>query len=309
MLKNTFTLCIAALLVLNGCGIARPDTRPALPEGIAHSAGIMPLSGSWVSYAHYVSGETCCLEVQPDSKNLPKGRTLELHLCGTPYSTASGSKWQQPIATIDKPGKYIYSLHKSDFRKSGGPYDYSVIYTLRDTNGKELDSCHDRLSDHIPGPGWEAYYEKENRERLQQLQSAAERCATMRLVLTYHEQGIYNTEVLLPLHENDAQELRRLIGRMRPIKTHLHEVYPLLHTELILLDAAGKELVRMDPSDVVSEKYVSPEDLADLSCYALSNEDAATWQRITHGPEVKAAIDTAVQKAQENRRKRPRKRK
>ncbi|MBQ7022353.1 MAG: hypothetical protein IJN29_02155 [Akkermansia sp.] len=309
MRKNTFTLCIPALLALSGCGIARPDTPPALPEGIAHAAGIMPLSDSWVSCAHYLSGENCCLEVKLDSEDLPRGRTLELQLCGTPYSTASGSKWQQPIASISKPGKYIYSLSKNDFRKSGGPYDYSVIYTLRDSKGKELDSQHDRLSDFIPGPGWEAYYEKENRERLQQLQSAAERCATMRLVLTYHEQGIYGTEVALPLHGDDAEELRRLIGRMRPIKTHLHEIIPLWHTELILLNADGRELERMDPSDVVGEKYVSPEDLASLSCYALSNEDAATWKRITLGAEVKAAIDTAVQKAQENRRKPPCKRK
>lgn len=304
-----YALSGLALFVLTGCGIAQSGSPSALPAGIEHVAGLMPLSGSWLSYSHYLSGDTCCLEVTPDREDLPNGRTLELRLCGTPYSTASGKEWQQPIATINKPGKYIYKLTANDFRTDGGPYDYSVSFALRDAKGKELDRRDARLSYHIPGPGWEASHEKENRESLQKLQDAAERCSAMRLVLTYHEQGIYGTEVELPLSGKDMEELRRLIGRMRPIKTHLHEIIPLYHTELLLLNADGQELERMSPSDVTSEKYVSPENLANLSSYALSNEDAATWNSIVHGPKVKAAIDAAVKKPQVNRSKRPRKRK
>ena len=49
----------------------------------------------------------------------------------------------------------------------------------------------------------------------------------------------------------------------------------------------------MNPHDVVSEQQVSPENLADISSFALRNEDAATWFRIIHSPEVEAAIDSA----------------
>ncbi len=305
---NTYTLAVLALFALNGCSHGLAESPGALPTSIEHVAGLMPLSGSWVSYTHYLSGDTCCLEVEPDREDLPKGHTLELHLCGKPYSTASGTEWQHHIATLRKPGKYIYKLAANDFRTGGGPYDYCVSFTLRDAKGKELDRRDARLSYHIPGPGWVASYEKENRESLQKLQDAAEHCSAMRLVLTYHEQGIYNTEVELPLSVEDTDELRRLISRMRPIKTYLHEIIPLYHTELIFLDADGREMERMDPHDVTGEQYVSPEDLANLSGYALSRQDAATWNRIVHGPKVKAAIDAAVKKAQENRSKRRHKR-
>ena len=299
-------LTMAATMAMStSCSLAQPDILPMLPSDSQHATSAsIPLGDSWLKLMYHRDGDSCLLTVEADRDLFFHGHRLELQLCGKPYSTASGKAWQQPLTTISKPGTYQHRLSEQDFRKNGGPYDYSIHLTLRRTNGQEADSRQLRLTDHMPGPGWKTYYEKENREQLLKLQEAAAHCASMRLVLTYHDDAIHNSEVPLPLSPADIAELRRLIGRMRPVKTHLHEVIPYLHMELTLLDNQGKELRTMDPHDVVRENHVNPENAAFMCSYALSNEDATTWYSIIAGPAVKQAIKRAVEENKKQRNKR-----
>ena len=300
---RTLLALAASALMATACTHAQTDILPALPPDEQHatSAGI-PLGESWLHLEYYRSGDSCRLNVEADKKLLPTGHQLELQLCGTPYSTASGKEWFAPIATITKPGTYRFKLSEQDFRKNGGPYDYNVRLTLSHNNGKKIDSRDCRLTEHIPAPGADIYYEQENRDSLLKLQAAAERCASMRLVMIYHMDCI--KDVPLPLSGTDTKELCRLIGRMRPVKSHLHEVIPILNMELTLLDSQGKELCTMDPFDITAEKHVSPENAADMASYALSNEDAATWYSIIYSPSVKQTIKQAVEENKKQRSKR-----
>lgn len=299
---RTLLALAATALMATACSHAQTDILPTLPPDEQHatSAGI-PLGESWLFLEYYRSGEFCRLNVEVDRPLLPAGYQLKLQLCGKPYNTASDGEWFAPISTITKPGTYHFQLAEQDFRKDGGPYDYSVRLTLSHKNGKEIDSSNWRLTSHIPEPGADTYYEEENRDSLLKLQAAAERCTTMRLVMIYHKDGI--KDIPLPLSETDVKELCRLIGRMRPVKSHLHEVIPILNMELTLLDSQGKELCTMDPHDVAKEAHVSPENAADMSGYALSNEDATTWYTIINSPAVKQTINQAVEAHKKQRTK------
>ncbi len=295
----------ASLLCFTACSQAQPDILPLLPSDSQHATSVgIPLGDSWLLLKYHRDGESCLLIVETERDLLPDGHQLELQLCGRPYSTASGKAWQRPLATISKPGTYRYRLSEDDFCKDGGPYDYSLHLHLRRKNGQTVDSTDNRLTSYMPGPGWPTYYEKENRESLLKLQQAAAHCDSMRLAMTYHDDGIYDSEVPLPLSPADITELRRLIGRMRPVKTHVHEVIPLLHLKLTLLDSQGKALCTMDPHDVAREAHVSPENAADLAGYALSNDDATTWYSIINSPAVKQAIKQAVEAHKKQRNKR-----
>ncbi len=300
LLTMTATIVMAA-----SCSLAHPSILPLLPPDDQHATSAsIPLGDSWLTLMYHRDGDSCLITVEADRDLLSGAQQLELLLSGKPYSTAAGKTWQQPLSSISKPGTYRLRLSEQDFRKNGGPYDYSIHLILRRANGQEADRITHRLTDHIPGPGYKTYYEKENRESLLKLQEAANHCATMRLAMTYHDDGIYDSKVPLPLSQADIAELRRLIGRMRAVKTHLHEVIPYLHMELTLLDAQGKELGTMNPHDVTREAYVSPENAADMNSYALSNDDATAWYAIINSPAVRKAIKRAVESHKNKRKKR-----
>ena len=294
---TTIVLCLAA-----GASISCSSTTPTLPGlqnsipvGYTLSSGTsMPLGDTWLSFEYHTKAEDTCLLVRLRPDTLPKGCNLKLSLSGVPYNTARGTEWQHDFSTIHRPGEYIYLLRKRDFPQEGGPYDYRVVFTLLAANGKVLERRDDRLEHFIPGPGWEASFEEENQKELKELQQAATRCASMRLQMTYHWRIMTDTPVELPLNASDIEKLRDLIGRMRPVKTYLHEALPAYHLQLVLLDAQGNKLATVNPYDVVSEQHVSPENLAALSSFALSNEDAATWFRIINSPELETAIHSAA---------------
>ena len=139
--RHTLLAMTAAALMVTACSHAQTDILPTLPPDEQHatSAGI-PLGESWLHLEYYRSGDSCRLNVEADKKLLPAGHQLKLQLRGNPYSTASGGEWFAPISTITKPGTYRFQLTEQDFRKNGGPYDYSVRLTLTNKNGKEIDS-------------------------------------------------------------------------------------------------------------------------------------------------------------------------
>lgn len=293
-------LISAAILGLCSCSPATqtlvlPGQLTAIPEGYEITSGTsMPLGDTRLSFEYHQKREDTCLLVKLKPDTLPEGCKLSLALSGVPYSTAPGKAWQHEFGSIYLPGEYIYLLKQSDFPRVGGPYDYRVVFTLLGADGKVLGSRDDRLDFFTPGPGWKAFFEKENQAELKKLQQAATRCTSMRLQMTSHFARRDGTPVALPLHQADMEKLRQLISRMRPVCTHLHEAIYGYHLQLVLLDARGKELASMDPFDVAREQHVSPENLADLSSFALSNEDAAAWYSIINSPEVKAAIDAAA---------------
>lgn len=303
MTKNAVRKLIAsaAMLVLSSCSLATSPTLPnqqnSIPEGFTITSGTsMPLGDTWLSFEYHQKGEDTCLLLKLKPDTLPKGCKLRLSLSGEPYNTARGKKWQHDFSTLHKAGEYIFLLRKSDFPQEGGPYDYRVVFTLLSADGKALDSRDNRLDHFVPGPGWEASFEKENQEELQKLQQAATRCAHMRLQMIYHIYRSDDSPVELPLHQADMEKLRHLIGRMRPVCTHLHEAMYGYHLQLVMLDAEGKELASMDPYDVTREQHVSPENLADLSSFALSNDDADTWFNIINSPEVNEVIESSARK-------------
>lgn len=281
---------------------ALPGLQNSMPAGFTITSGTsMPLGDTWLSFEYHQKAEDTCLLVKLKPDTLPKGCKLRLSLSGVPYNTARGKEWQHDFSNLHKPGEYIFLLRKRDFPQEGGPYDYQVVFTLLAPDGKVLERSKDRLEHFIPGPGWEASFEIENQKELKKLQQAASLCASMRLQMTYHWSIMTDTPVELPLNTPDIEKLRDLIGRMRPVKTYLHEVLAAYHLQLVLLDAQGNELATMNPHDVVSEQQVSPENLADISSFALRDEDAATWFRIIHSPEVEAAIDAAEKHASSQR--------
>lgn len=298
-------LISTVLLALYSCSQTNavlPVQQNTIPAGYKHTlSATMTLGDTWLSFEHHRKAEDICLLVTLKRDTLPKGCKLRLSLSGEPYSTARGKEWQYEFSTIYKPGEHIFLLKKSDFPQDGGPYDYRVEFTLLAPDGKVLDSRNDRLNSRMPGPGWDASYEKENQRDLKKLQAAAEKCASMRLQMTYHYEIMVDTPVELPLNASDTAELRKLIGRMRPVRTYVHEVIPGYMLQLVLLDAEGKELATMDPFDVTKEQHVSPENLAHLSSFALSNDDAASWFRIINSPETTEAIESAVKKARSKR--------
>ncbi len=304
-------LLAAALLCQSACTQAQQQTEiiPTLAQTRQHAPHIvMPLGDAWVEFVHHRSGDTYSLEIDLDRDELPAGHSVELQLIGTPYSTASGNKWTQRIGSVHTAGTQRFTLSEQDFRKNDGPYDYSIHFSLCNKSGKEVAHQDIRLNDNIPGPGWPSFYEQENREQLSKLQEAAKYCKNMRLLLVYHHDApaiSHTTPTELPLSREDTARLRELILRMRPLKTYLHEVIPAWNIELLLLGENGEELADISPSDVTAARYVSPEGLADMSSYSLSNEDAAAWFAIFHNPAMHKAIKQAVN----NSRKRPRKRK
>ena len=301
----TTALCLAAEASVS-CTVTTP-TLPALqnsiPAGFTHTAGIsMPLGDTRLSFEYHRKAEDTCLLVRLEPDSLPKDCQLRLSVSGEPYNTARGKEWKHDFSTLHKPGEYIFLLRKRDFPREGGPYDYRVVFTLLSADGKALECRYDRLEHSIPGPGWEASYEvEENQKELKKLQQAATRCAGMRLQMTYHWRIMTDAPVELPLNTQDIETLRNLIKRMRPVKTYVHEVLPAYQLQLLLHDAQGNKLATMDPYDVVSEEDVSPENLADLSTFALSAEDVAAWFRIINSPEVEAAIDSADKNASNQR--------
>lgn len=305
------TLLLASLLS-TGCTAQLPapqsDIIPTLPADRRHAPhALIPIGDGWLGFVHHRSGDSYLLELDCDRKLLPAGHRLDVQLIGTPYSTANGSKWQHQLGSITTTGIHQFTLSESDFRKNGGPYDYRVSFTLRQTGGKEVDTRDTRLTDHMPGPGYPTWYEQENRESLHQLQQAAEQCHKMKLLLRYHHNFMIDSPMELPLSTADSEVLRSLIARMKPVKTHLHEVIPAFGIDLQLLGADGKELANFDPFDVTAARHVSPEGAADMSSYTLSNEDAATWFSIIYGPAVKNAIKQAEQRHSKSPRQRRRK--
>lgn len=299
-------------LLSTGCTAQLPAPQsniiPTLPADRNHAPhALIPIGDGWLGFVHHRSGDSYLLELDCDRRLLPAGYRLDVQLIGTPYRTASGSQWQQQLGSISTTGIHRFTLSESDFRKNGGPYDYSVSFTLRRADGKEVDTRDTRLNNHIPGPHYPTCYEQENRETLHQLQQAAEQCHEMKLMLHYHHSFMLDTPMELPLSAADSVVLRSLIARMKPVKTHLHEVLPAFGIDLQLLGADGKELASFDPFDVTAARYVSPEGAADMNSYTLSNEDAATWFSIIYGPAVQHAIKQAEQRHSKFPRNRRRK--
>lgn len=301
-------LLAAALLCQLACTQAQQQTAiiPTLPQSRQYAPHtVMPLGDAWVGFVHHRNGDTYSLEIALDRDELPAGHSVELQLIGTPYSTASGNKWAQSIGRVHSVGTHRFTLSEQDFRKNGGPYDYSIHFSLCNKSGKEVAQQDMRLNNNIPGPGWPSYHEQENSEQLSKLQEAAKQCKSMRLLLVYHHEApaaiSHTTPTVLPLIREDIARLRELIFRMQPVKTYLHHVTYAYNLELHLLGENGEKLAVISPSDVTAARYVSPEGVADMSSYSLSNEDAAAWFAIFHNPAMHKAIKQAVESSRKRK--------
>ncbi|MBR5592300.1 MAG: hypothetical protein IKW38_07275 [Kiritimatiellae bacterium] len=210
---------------------------------------------------------------------LSKGHPLQVQLCAAPYRTDSSKAWSRTLATITEPNAYTFKLDNDDLRSVvEGPYDYCLRVSLLQSDGQYIESRDTRLSSEVPSTDEKGAYEHENRESLKQLQAFAVKASSITFAVEQlnAEVGPIGQSTPITLTPSDAKTVRELITRMRSVKTEIILAeYDQIQT-FNLLDSSGNILTSLDLIHVVSEAYVSPEDVAYNACFALSNEDHAT---------------------------------
>ena len=268
-------LSALSLIALAGC--RAPSACLLQPPSVSHVS--FCFGEHWLSLftVHDNEGYTVVLKVTAEV--LSEGHPLQVQLCAAPYRTASGKAWSRPLATITEPNAYTFKLDNDDLRSvAEGPYDYSLRVSLLQSDGQCIESRNTRLNSEVPSTDEKGAHEHENRESLKQLQAIALEASTITFVVEQlnAEDGPIGQSAPITLTPNDAKTVRELIARMRSVKTEtLLAEYDQIQT-FNLLDSHGNILTSLDLIHVVSEAYVSPEDVAYNACFALSNEDHAT---------------------------------
>ena len=265
------------LIALTGCRVrSTVESLPiSNPQSISHRH--LLLGKEWLKedIVHHHDGYTLIFSVT--KRLLPEHHQLHVQLLGKPYRTTKGKAWTQPLAIFTKPDTHTIHLNNEDLRTVDGPYDYCQRFTLLQPDGQCVESHENRLIDHIPAPGVEGAYEHENREELKHLQNAAANCSTITFTV-----DTLNAEVApigqsspLTLSLADATTVRKLIARMRSVKTETscneYDQFQILS----FLDSTGKELASLNLIHVTREAFVSPENVAYDASFALSNDDYA----------------------------------
>lgn len=275
LVRTCLMLSALSLIALAGC--RAPSACLLQPPSVSHVR--FCFGEHWLSLftVHDNEGYTVVLNVTAEV--LSEGHPLQVQLCAAPYRTAADKAWSHTLATITEPNAYTFNLDNDDLRSvAEGPYDYSLRVSLLQSDGQCIESRNTRLNSEVPSTDEKGAHKRENRESLNQLQAVALEASTITFVVEQlnAEVGPIGQSDPITLTTNDAKTVRELIARMRSVKTEtLLAEYDQIRT-FNLLDSHGNILASLDLIHVVSEAYVSPEDVAYNACFALGNEDHAT---------------------------------
>lgn len=275
LVRTCLMLSALSLIALAGC--RAPSACLLQPPPVSHVS--FCFGEHWLSLftVHDNEGYTVVLNVTAEV--LSKGHPLQVQLCAAPYHTDSGKAWSRTLATITEPNAYTFKLNNDDLRSvAEGPYDYRLRVSLLQSDGQYIESRDTRLSSEVPSTDEKGAHEHENRESLKQLQAFAVKASSITFAVEQlnAEVGPIGQSAPITLTPSDAKTVRELITRMRSVKTEIILAeYDQIQT-FNLLDSSGNILTSLDLIHVVSEAYVSPEDVAYNACFALSNEDHAT---------------------------------
>ena len=118
-----------------------------------------------------------------------------------------------------------------------------------------------------------------NRKRLLRLQESARQCVGMRLVLSESQHARIRRPVELSrLNAAEMGQMKKLIFRLRPVKTAPAGDYALQYVvALELEDAGGQLLDSVDYMDVAPEGMVGPDGYAPGSRFVLDAHGTVAW--------------------------------
>ena len=285
-MKTIFFIAVTCLFCCSCSKLPQRDFFTLLPENSAAVCTIIS-SDNELSLTSCRKGQQFIVHIVDCSGQQENERRIEAVLVRRAY----GSLWSRvkeeslEDCVSERTEKSLtLSIPADRLRHAGGPWDYSLRMVLHspEENGKVLSEL--RLYSRCPAPGalrsnpdfFDRTYSR-NTKQLKLLQEAASRCHSMRFMsMDFHsDERIdrrFNTE--------EHAELCRLISRMRPVRTQLATMNPAGVSVLQILDGQGKPLHELSLSSVAAAHEVSPENVAIMCRFSLSDEDAASWYKL-----------------------------
>ena len=282
-------LCIisACTTLLSACSqLPQRDFFTLLPEDSTEVCTIST-AGKTLRLTSCRKGEQFIIHVTDCSALQEREHGIEAVLVRQAY----GSLWgREAVESLEncvsekKENSLMLSIPAERLRHDGDPWDYSLRLVLHSPDGNGEVVVEYRLYSRCPAPGvlrsnpdlFDRTFSR-NHKRLQTLRAAAARCHSARLLTEdFHSKEkidrLFNAE--------ETSELCRLITRMRPVCTQRAMVNPAGVYSLRLLDAQGKLLEEFAPNVVSPAGTVSPENVALMRCFVLSDADADRWYHL-----------------------------
>ncbi len=282
------TILLFALGLLTACSsLPERDFFSLLPEKAnSHSTTILWHNdfNANLSWSFYRKAQHAIVDIQCAPELRSKGYRLVPMLARRAYGSLWGRTHEESLSNClshNTADRLKLCIPAARLRHSGGPWDYQLRFNMLSPDGKILPGPSIRLNDTCPEPGalrhnpdfFDSTYSR-NSENLQQLQQAAAHCTDIRIQAVDFHSG---HKVNKLTSKEDCRTLCRLISHMQPIQTQFAMVNPAGTCTLHLLGSNGEELATIGAYTVAAADEVSPESVALMKRYCLSNEGADTW--------------------------------